>query len=322
MQGLASAGYYVVAPDLRGYGRTTGWDASDFDRVDFHKFSPINLIRDQVVLVHALGYSSVHCLVGHDFGAVAASYAALARRDLFERVVLMSHPYKGTRDLFRVNDARSHPEPDIHEEMLKLPEPRKHYKWYYATRDAASDMNSEKGMQDFLRNYFYQKSASWPGNQPHPLKSWTASELAQMPYYYVMPASVGMPEAMKRQPDFNGNTERSLTWLPDDELAVYSKEWARTGFQGGLTWYRVMTDPEKQLDMDAFASKKLEQPCLMLLGRQDWGSYQEPGVLETMGDRCSEYKGTTWIEDAGHWMQQEQPQKVQDEILRMCRMSL
>ena len=84
---LADAGYYVVAPDQRGYGRTTGWDTSSFHDVDMATFSMTNFARDAVVLVYALGYTEVHCLVGRDAGAQVASVACMARPDLFKRLV-------------------------------------------------------------------------------------------------------------------------------------------------------------------------------------------------------------------------------------------
>ena len=85
---LAAAGYHVVAPDQRGYGRTTGWDgAYDGDVASFRLF---NLVRDTLALVSALGYREAAAVVGHDFGASVAAYAALIRPDIFRRVALMS----------------------------------------------------------------------------------------------------------------------------------------------------------------------------------------------------------------------------------------
>ena len=62
---LAAAGYHVVAPDQRGYGRTTGWDG-DYDG-DVASFRMLNLVRDALGLVSALGYRSVEAVFGHDF---------------------------------------------------------------------------------------------------------------------------------------------------------------------------------------------------------------------------------------------------------------
>ena len=71
---LADAGYHVIAPDQRGYGRTTGWDGS-YD-ADPDPFRILNMVRDAAGLVYALGYRSVAMLVGHDAGAPVAAWAA------------------------------------------------------------------------------------------------------------------------------------------------------------------------------------------------------------------------------------------------------
>ena len=64
---LAEAGFHVVVPDQRGYGRTTGWDG-DYDG-DLGSFRFLNLVKDILGLVFALGYRSVAGVVGRDFGS-------------------------------------------------------------------------------------------------------------------------------------------------------------------------------------------------------------------------------------------------------------
>src|ERR1700746_246314 len=90
---LAEAGYHVIAPDQRGYGRTTGWDPA-YDG-DLHSFRLTNLVRDALGLVSAFGYRSVAAVVGHDFGSPAAAGCALIRPEVFRPVVLMSAPFAG-----------------------------------------------------------------------------------------------------------------------------------------------------------------------------------------------------------------------------------
>ena len=69
--------------------------------------------------------------------------------------------------------------PNIHDELAKLPRPRKHYQWYYSTREADENMrNCPQGVHDFLRAYYHFKSADWEQNKPFPLESWSAGELA------------------------------------------------------------------------------------------------------------------------------------------------
>src|SRR6185503_10409712 len=72
---LAAAGYHVLAPDQRGYGRTTGWDA-DYDG-DLAGFRFMNLLRDAIGVLFASGHRTAEAVVGHDFGASVAAYAAL-----------------------------------------------------------------------------------------------------------------------------------------------------------------------------------------------------------------------------------------------------
>ncbi|KAI9873173.1 MAG: hypothetical protein M1830_000750 [Pleopsidium flavum] len=328
MPQLADAGCYVVAFDQRGFGRTAGWDTAGFGKVDLRTFSTTNMVRDVIVLVYALGYKHVKSVVGHDFGAVTASLCALTRPDFFESVILMSHPFKGSPSLpFNIandssqdNDERK---ADIHMDLANLPEPRKHYKWYYSTLSANEEMTTPReGLHDFLRGYFHLKSADWKGNEPQPLTAWTATELAKMPYYYIMPLHSGMREAVAKdmaQENHQEVEKKSSRWLPEADLKVYAQEYERTGFQGGLNWYRVQTDPSKTRELDMFAGKKIEIPCLFISGSKDWGIYQEPGVVERMSEVCSDFRGVEIIEDAGHWVQQEQPQRVVEEILGLLR---
>jgi pimeloyl-ACP methyl ester carboxylesterase len=94
---LAAAGYHVVAPDQRGYGRTIGWDDS-YD-ADPDPFRVLNMVRDALGLVYALGYRSVDAIVGHDAGAPVAAWSALIRPDVYRSLALMSSPFAGPPSL-------------------------------------------------------------------------------------------------------------------------------------------------------------------------------------------------------------------------------
>src|SRR3977135_2452078 len=174
MQALADGGYHVIAPDQRGYGRTTGWDAS-YDG-DLASFRLLNLVRDALGLVSAFGYRSVDAVVGHDFGSSVAAWSALVRPDVFRSVALMSAPFAGPPQLaFDTADAPPGPKANdsqdrvpVHRELAALPRPRKHYQWYYSTRHANADMHrAPQGVHDFLRAYYHHKSADWKDNKPY-----------------------------------------------------------------------------------------------------------------------------------------------------------
>lgn len=325
---LAAAGYHVVAPDQRGFGRTTGWDNRSYENVDLSTFSLSSLVRDIVLLVHALGYRSVACVAGHDCGAVSAAMCALMRPDFFRSVALMSHPFNGSPEVpfdtaaggSMGGGGTEGSAADVHQALASLG--RKHYKWYYSTAAAGPEMSnlSPADMREFLRGYFHLKSGSWAGNRPHPLEKWDADDLVRLPGYYIMPLDETMPATvaidMANEPS---KGESSKSWLPDDELAVYAGEYGRTGFQGGLNWYRVRTASGGKYtrDFDVFAGKKLEPPCAYVSGKLDWGNYQEPGAIEKMRSlvSCADLRILRLIDGVGHWTPQESPDEVSRAIL-------
>src|SRR4029077_19765560 len=94
---LAASGCHVIAPDQRGYGRTTGWDDS-YD-ADPDPFRILNMVRDALGLVFALGYREVAAVVGHDAGSPIAAWSALIRPDVFRSVIMMSSPFAGVPSL-------------------------------------------------------------------------------------------------------------------------------------------------------------------------------------------------------------------------------
>ena len=320
MPKLAAAGYHVIAPDQRGYGRTTGWSA-DYDG-NLHPFRLMNLVRDALGVVFAFGHRSVAAVIGHDFGAVVAPWCALARPDVFRAVALMSAPFAGPPAIpfDTVNHPGDKADDPIHRDLAALPHPRKHYQWYYATRGANADMHgAPQGLHDFLRAYYHHKSADWAGNAPHPLRAWTAAELATLPTYYVMDRDRTMAETVDAEmPD--ARAIAANRWLPDDELRVYSGEYARTGFQGGLQWYRCGTSGENLPDLEIFSGRRIDVPSCFIAGRQDWGTYQRPGAFEAMQTTaCSHMIGCHLIDGAGHWVQQEQPDEVARLLLDFLR---
>ncbi|MDE2200014.1 MAG: alpha/beta fold hydrolase [Rhodospirillales bacterium] len=307
MPALAAAGFHVIAPDQRGYGRTTGWDGRF--AADLAPWRMLNLVRDALALLAALGRSRVAAVVGHDFGAPVAGWCALARPDIFPAVAMMSAPFAGPPSW------QSAPAPDpVHADLAALPRPRKHYQWYYSTAAAEADMLAcPQGLHAFLRAYYHMKSADWmkgsdwAASTPAPLAGWTAAELARMPEYYIMDQASGMAATVA--PHMPSPAQiAGCAWLPDAELAVYSTEFARTGLQGGLNWYRCNTNGDNAGELRLFAGRRIDVPALFIAGRQDWGAQQVPGSLERMRHiACADMRGCHFVDGAGHWVQQEQP---------------
>jgi pimeloyl-ACP methyl ester carboxylesterase len=303
MAPLAAAGYHVIAPDQRGYGRTTGWDGR-YDG-DLASYRLTNLVRDAVSLLKVLNIKSVKAVVGHDFGSPVAAWCALLHPEIFTSLALMSAPFAGP-------PATATPPPDpVHEDLLRLPRPRKHYQWYFSTREADKDMREcPQGLHAFLRAYYHAKSADWKANKPYELAGWTAGELAKMPTYYIMDAGKNMAETVA--PEMPTAAEiAACRWLPDEDLAVYAEAFGRNGFQAALQWYRCRTTGQFNDDLAAQAGKRITVPACFISGASDWGPYQTPGALKKMrGHAFADDRGCHLIPGAGHWVQQEQPEAV------------
>lgn len=321
MPSLAAAGYHVIAPDLRGYGRTTGWD-NRYDG-DLQSFRRLNVVRDALGLVSAFGYESVAAVIGHDFGSPIAAWCAVTRPDIFRSVVLMSAPFGGTPRLpfNTADDIPAEPEQtgrSIYDELAALSRPRKHYQRYYNTREANENMwHASQGIHDFIRAYYHYKSADWEGNRPYQLASRSAGEWAKMPTYYIMDLEQGMAETVAEVMPSAAEIAAN-TWLPDNELSVYAEEYGRTSFQGGLQHYRSggIGAPEQQL----YAGRTIDQPSMFIAGSSDWGAYQSPGALQRMQQQaCTDMRAVHFVDGAGHWVQQEQGAETSALLLEFLR---
>jgi pimeloyl-ACP methyl ester carboxylesterase len=326
MPALAAAGYHVIAPDQRGYGRTIGWDSS-YD-ADPDPFRILNMTRDAVGLVYALGYRSVAMIVGHDAGAPVASWSALIRPDIFRSITIMSSPFEGPPAM-PFNTANGAPMPpraitddELDAQLAKLNPPRKYYQNYQRTPGANADMlHAPQGLHAFFRAYYFYKSADYKGNNPHPLKARTAEEMAQIPTYYVMEKDKGMAATVAPfmpPADYNAKCK----WLTEAEVEVYATEYKRTEFTGALQGYRVRrgSDPKSVGEMLTFSGRSIEVPSQYIAGKSDWGVYQTPGAVDKMRNTaCTHMVGFHLLDGAGHWVQQEQPEQVSTLLVQFLR---
>ena len=320
MPPLAAAGYHVVAPDQRGYGRTTGWSANYDD--DLRPFRLLNAVRDAMGLVAALGYRSVAAVVGHDFGASVAAWCALVRPDVFRSVALMSAPFAGPPDL--PFDTEGQPPEDAGEPDHPRGAGR-------ACRGRASTINggtrpgrpmrgcgtasrvfttscapisttrAPTGRTTARTGWPLERRTSW--RRCRPTTSWTSAD--------DMPAAVAkeMPSPAEIA---------ACRWLPDRELAVYAGEYQRNGFQGGLNWYRSRSGGAFESELQLFAGRTIDVPSIFISGKSDWGVYQRPGAFERMqGTACTRMVGCHLLEGAGHWVQQEQAEARQRLLRRL-----
>ena len=316
---LAQAGFHVIAPDVRGYGlsapRPVAWDDS------LVPYSMLNRVSDVLGLVRAMGHEKVALVVGHDWSGPTAQWCARLRPDVFQSVVSVSTPFLSASKL--PLDSAAHPasgtEDDIDQALAALPRPRKHYATYSATHEANEDMwHPPQGIHNLLRQMFYFKSADWDGNQPFPLKSWTASELTKMPTYYIMDLNKGIAATMaEHQP--TPNYVAGCQWMTEADLEVFTSQFTRTGFQGGFNYYRVAADPALSDELNSFAGKTIDVPACYIAGGQDWGAYQAPGAFQNMDKVCTHFKGAHLVPHAGHSVVEEQPDAVNKILLDFVR---
>jgi pimeloyl-ACP methyl ester carboxylesterase len=237
---------------------------------------------------------------------------------------MMSAPFAGTARLaFNTANApapAAAPAYDMDAELARLTPPRKHYQTYYTTRDANPNMSRPpQGVHAFLRAYYHAKSADWPHNAPFPLAANTAEEFAKLPRYYVMDKDKGMAEQVATDMPSPAQIA-ACRWLPDADLAVYAGEYGRTGFQGGLQSYRVGRVARLAAELTLFARRTIDVPAAFVSGKSDWGVFQRAGSFEAMQKTaCTKFTGAHLVDGAGHWVQQEQPEKTAGLILQFLK---
>ena len=253
-------------------------------------------------------------VVGHDFGSLGRGLvrAAAARRvplgGADERAVrgpavaAVQHRRRGASRAGR----------RIHAELAALPRPRKHYQWYYSTREANADMrHAPQGVHAFLRAYYHHKSADWPGNAPFRLAVWTADELAKLPTYYVMdlarawrrPWRTEMPSAA---------AIAACQWLPDSELARLQRGIRPHRLPGRAAM--VSLRHQGRFDAETADVRRPHHRRALVLHRRQ----QRLGRLSDARARSSACRqaparsmiGCHLVDGAGHWVQQEQPEEV------------
>ena len=301
MTKFEKAGYYCIAPDQRGYGFT-----ASLTNESLNSFSVFNLTKDISLLTDKLNIKKYH-LIGHDFGAYVSSYMCLLYPKKILSLTLMSMPfpgppsYKNIDRLFRLN------------KKLSLLKPKKkHYQYYFSSYGAANNiMKNKQELKTFFRNYFHFKSNDYRDNKPFRLKSLTAKNLCKMPEYYIMHYNLGITQTVKKYAPSLSEIN-NCKWLNNEDLNFYIKAFLKSGIRKPLCWYRVMLSRKEKLRIiNLNLPQHISIPSIFISGSADWGIYQKPGDLENMESMfLKNYFGRVIIDKAGHWIQQEQPDKT------------
>ena len=111
--------------------------------------------------------------------------------------------------------------------------------------------------------------------------------------------------------DDEGGETPTPKHMTDEELAVYVETFERTGFTGGLNWYRAM-DRSWEL-AEPLAGRKVEQPAMFLTGERDPVRTFAPAEL--MDGWVTDLRAHVVIPGAGHWVNQERPDEVNAALL-------
>jgi pimeloyl-ACP methyl ester carboxylesterase len=270
LEALAAAGFHAVAPDMRGYGGTDRPEAIE-------KYTLLHLVGDVVGLVDALGAADA-VVVGHDWGAIVAWYAALLRPDRFRGVIALSVPYR---------PRGAAPPTSL---MPRMPEAM-FYQLYFQEPGVA-EAELERDPATTMRRILVGGS----GDTEHGGDGGASGAMVFTGRGFLD----GAPSVGTTLPG----------WLSDADVEFYRAEFARSGFRGGLNWYRNL-DRNWEL-FAAFAGARITIPALYLVGERDL-IMRFPGMdklLASLPKVVPKLYKTTVLPGCGHWTQQERPAEV------------
>jgi pimeloyl-ACP methyl ester carboxylesterase len=247
--------------------------------IDQDAYTLCHLAADMVGLVSALGGSAA--IVGHDWGAAVAMTCALLRPDVFPAVGLLSVPY--------MPEFWSGPPPTAAMKLL-LAAGQMFYQLYFQEPGRA-EADLEQDVRASHLGMFYGASASAPREQRwRPMFSPSETLLDTLP-----------------------RPENLPPWLKEEDLEVYVHEFHRTGYRGGLNWYRNL-DRDREL-LGFLAGAKIQQPSIFIAGEEDSVISMYRSAFEALEKNMPRLTKKILIGGAGHWVQQEKPDEVNHLLL-------
>ncbi len=269
---IAAAGFHVVAPDMRGFGRSSA-------PPDVAAYSIFDTVGDMVALVAALGEKRA-AIVGHDWGAPVAWYSAMFRPDIFSAVAGLSvpPPLRGRGrplDLLRQNGINN-------------------FYWQYFQTPGVAEAEFERDTAATMRTVLVGRGFSDPEQA-----------------LFIQEGKGFLGAA---QPD------RPLpAWLTEADLAYFTAAYERSGFRGGLNWYRNI---DRNWDLTApWHDAQIHQPSTFIAGSKDaviTGLIGAKRVAD-LERVLPNLKQKLIVEGAGHWIQQERPNEVNAALVAFLR---
>ncbi len=267
---LADAGYQAVAMSMRGYGKTSAPQAIDAYDIN-------HLVGDVVAVANHLNQGPV-VVAGHDWGAPVAWFAGLMRPDLFRAVMGMSVPF--------INPIGALPEGvDLNGLMAQAAGPDRDYYRLFFQEPGKAEADLESDVERTMRGFIYLISGEALSN----------GDISE-PFDGHFPAGESLSQQLV-QPD------KLPDWITEEDLAFYVDQMSKSGFRGGLNWYRninrlpAITAP--------FLGSTIEQPSFYMGGSTDLIAGNTPEAISAMQQALGDLRHCEIIEGAGHWLQQE-----------------
>jgi pimeloyl-ACP methyl ester carboxylesterase len=276
LSALAEAGFRAVAPDMRGYGETESPDGID-------QYTLLHLVGDMVGVLDALGAERA-VIVGHDWGAPVAWHAALLRPDRFRGVVGLSVPFIPRGQVYT---------------SLKPPETEDaiFYQEYFQAPGIA-EAELERNIRFTVRALLYTMSGDIPAPE--------------------IPADAGGAGMVSRQAGLLAkmvNPSSLPPWISEADAGVYVEQFSRSGYRGGLNWYRNISRNRELLA--AFDGLKVAVPALYVVGDRDLVlSFRGmDSAIAGLKQSVPLLQETIVLPRCGHWTQQERPKEVSSAIV-------
>jgi pimeloyl-ACP methyl ester carboxylesterase len=237
-------------------------------------YNILKLTGDITGLVHVLGGERA-IIVGHDWGAPVAWYCTLLRPDIFRALVLMSVPYRsGSWESIRPTEA-----------MRRMAGEQEFYQLYFQEVGKA-EHELEENVRKTMLTLLYSASGD-----PPPDKRWRF--LFEKSQKFIDTGS--LPDVLPK-------------WLTEQDIDVFAREFERTGFRGGLNWYR---NADRNWGLTSFLNGAvIRQPALFVAGEFDGVIAMSRRGFETLEASIPNLKKKVLIPGAGHWVQQERPGEV------------
>jgi pimeloyl-ACP methyl ester carboxylesterase len=269
MNAVVSAGYRAIAPDMRGYGRSSA-------PADPSVYTALHTAGDLVGLLDALEIPSA-VLVGHDWGATHSWNSALMRPDRFKAVFCLSVPYFPRGDV------------SVFERIRKSGREDNFY-MFEQMRPDAEQIWADAAVT--VPGMLYWASGSAPADTRwHPLDP--ARNLHR-------PAPGPLP-----------------SWADPDYVAHTVAEFQRTGFHGGLNYYRA-AEPYFYLSA-AFKGAKITQPSYFMWGDAEGLKELNPFNVDQLRVGLPGLVGAVELKNVGHWVHHEASAEVCDHLVRFLR---